>query len=67
MKQQSGLIRRPGRAFHLKNEISGEQISLKTRVRLEAQCLLQAHNDSESQPRSIPRWPASVSTALTRN
>jgi len=50
MKQQFGLIRRPWGVFYLKNKVSGEQISLKTRVKSEAQRLLQARNDSESQP-----------------
>ncbi len=50
MKQLFGLIRRPWGVFYLKNKITGEQTSLKTREKAEAQRLLQAHNDSESQP-----------------
>jgi site-specific recombinase XerD len=50
MKQQFGLIRRPWGVFYLKNKISGEQTSLKTQDRAEAQRLLQARNDAESQP-----------------
>jgi integrase len=50
MKQQFGLIRRPWGVFYLKNKISGEQVSLKTRDKAEAQRLLQAHNESGSQP-----------------
>lgn len=50
MKQQFGLIRRPWGVFYLKNKITGEQASLKTRDKVEAQRLLQAHNESESLP-----------------
>jgi integrase len=50
MKQQFGLVRRPWGVFYLKNKINGEQVSLKTRDKAEAQRLLQAHNESESQP-----------------
>ena len=50
MKQQFGLIRRPWGVFYLKNKTSGEQTSLKTRDKAEAQRLLQAYNESESQP-----------------
>jgi hypothetical protein len=50
MKQMFGLIRRPWGVFYLKNKITGEQTSLKTSDRIEAQRVLQAHNDAESQP-----------------
>ena len=50
MKQQFGLIQRPWGVFYLKHKISGEQTSLKTRDRAEAQRLLQAYNESETQP-----------------
>ena len=50
MKQEFGLIRRRWGVFYLKNKITGEQVSLKTRDKAEAQRLLQAHNESESQP-----------------
>ena len=50
MKQQFGLIQRPWGVYYLKNKITGEQTSLKTRDRAEAQRLLQAHNETESQP-----------------
>ena len=50
MKQQFGLIRRPWGVFYLKNKVTGEQTSLKTSDRAEAQRLLQAHNEAESQP-----------------
>jgi hypothetical protein len=50
MKQQFGLIQRPWGVYYLKNKLTGEQTSLKTRDRVEAQRLLQAHNDAESQP-----------------
>ncbi len=50
MKQLFGLIQRPWGVYYLKNKITGAQTSLKTRERGEAQRLLQAHNDSESQP-----------------
>jgi len=50
MQQQFGLIRRPWGVYYLKNRITGDQISLKTRDKLEAQRLLQAHNNTKSQP-----------------
>jgi integrase len=50
MKQQFGLIRRPWGVYYLKNKITGEQTSLKTSDKDEAQRLLQARNDAESQP-----------------
>ena len=50
MKQEFGLIRRPWGVFYLKNKITGAQISLKTRDKQEAQRLLQAQNESQSQP-----------------
>jgi hypothetical protein len=50
MKQQFGLIRRPWGVYYLKNKTTGEQTSLKTRDKCEAERLLQAHNEAESQP-----------------
>jgi hypothetical protein len=50
MKQQFGLIQRPWGVYYLKNKVTGEQTSLKTRDKHEAERLLQAHNESESQP-----------------
>ena len=50
MKQQFGLIRRPWGVFYLKNKVTGEQTSLKTQDKAEAQRLLQARNEAESQP-----------------
>src|ERR1035438_2903681 len=50
MKQQFGLIKRPWGVYYLKNKTTGEQTSLKTRDRVEAERLLQAHNETESQP-----------------
>jgi integrase len=50
MKLQFGLIQRPWGVFYLKNKVTGEQTSLKTRDRDEAERLLQAYNESERQP-----------------
>src|SRR5882672_3747100 len=50
MKQQFGLIKRPWGVYYLKNKTTGEQTSPKTHDRQEAKRLLQAHNESESQP-----------------
>ena len=50
MKQAFGLIRRPWGVFYLKNKITGQQTSLKTSDKHEAQRILQAHNESECQP-----------------
>ncbi len=50
MKLQFGLIRRPWGVFYLKNKLTGEQTSLKTRDKREAQRLLQAKNEAQSQP-----------------
>jgi len=50
MKQQFGLIKRPWGIYYLKNKTTGKQTSLKTGDREEAQRLLQAHNETESQP-----------------
>ena len=50
MKQVFGLIRRPWGVYYLKNKATGEQKSLKTSDKAEAQRILQAHNESESQP-----------------
>jgi hypothetical protein len=50
MKQEFGLIKRPWGVYYLKNKTTGEQTSLKTRDWPEAQRLLQAHNETKSQP-----------------
>jgi len=50
MKQEFGLIKRPWGVYYLKNKITGEQTSLKTHDRAEAERLLQAHNETKSQP-----------------
>jgi integrase len=50
MKQAFGLVRRPWGVFYLKHKITGVQTSLKTSDKHEAQRILQAHNESESQP-----------------
>ncbi|HXA45891.1 MAG TPA: tyrosine-type recombinase/integrase [Candidatus Angelobacter sp.] len=50
MKQAFGLIRRPWGMYYLKNKNTGQQTSLKTSDKFEAQRLLQARNESESQP-----------------
>ena len=50
MKQLYGLVRRPWGVFYLKNKITGSQMSLKTDDKHEAQRLLQARNESQSQP-----------------
>ncbi len=50
MKQQFGLIQRPWGVYYLKNKTTGEQTSLKTRDRAEAERLLQAYNETKSQP-----------------
>src|SRR6266481_1406177 len=50
MKQQFGLIKRPWGVYYLKNKTTGEQTSLKTRDRAEAERLLQAYNETKSQP-----------------
>ena len=50
MKQQFGLIRRPWGVYYLKNKTTGQQTSLKTRSRAEAERLSQAHNDAQNQP-----------------
>ena len=50
MKQAFGLVRRPWGVFHLKHKITGQQTSLKTNDKHEAQRILQAHNESECQP-----------------
>jgi len=50
MKQAFGLVRRPWGVFYLKNKISGEQKSLKTSDRSEAQRILQAYNETKCQP-----------------
>ena len=50
MKELFGLVRRPWGVYYIKNKATGEQTSLKTSDKAEAQRLLQARNDSENQP-----------------
>jgi integrase len=50
MKQAFGLVRRPWGVFYLKDKITGAQTSLKTTDKYEAQSILQAYNEAESQP-----------------
>ena len=50
MKQEFGLIRRPWGVYYLKNKANGEQTSLKTKDRVEAERLLQAENDAHPAP-----------------
>jgi len=50
MKQAFGLVRRPWGVFYLKHKITGEQKSLKTNDKIEAQRILQAHNEAKCQP-----------------
>ena len=50
MNTKFGLIQRPWGVYYLKNNSTGEQTSLKTHDRSKAERLLQAHNESESQP-----------------
>jgi integrase len=50
MKQAFGLVQRPWGVFYLKNKTTGEQKSLKTSDKFEAQRILQAHNETKVQP-----------------
>jgi integrase len=50
MKEAFGLVRRPWGVFYLKNKTTGEQKSLKTSDKFEAQRILQAHNETKVQP-----------------
>ena len=50
MKQRYGLVRRPWGVFYLKDKITGAQTSLKTDDKHDAQRLLNAKNESASQP-----------------
>ncbi len=50
MKQAFGLVCRPWGVFYLKNKTNGQQTSLKTSDKHEAQRILQAHNETELQP-----------------
>jgi hypothetical protein len=50
MQLHFGLIKRPWGVYYIKNKITGKQASLKTRDKVEAQRLLQAQNDTHSQP-----------------
>ena len=46
----NNLIRRPWGVFYRKNKITGQQTSLKSSDKLEAQRILQARNEAEVQP-----------------
>jgi integrase len=50
MKELFGLIKRPWGVYYIKNKTTGEQTSLKTKDKAEAQRLLLARNDAENQP-----------------
>lgn len=50
MKQRYGLVRRPWGVFYIKDKITGDQNTLKTRDKTEAIKLLNASNDAEAQP-----------------
>jgi integrase len=50
MKQRYGLVRRPWGIFYVKDKVTGEQTSLKTKDKGEAQRLLQARNEAHIQP-----------------
>jgi integrase len=50
MKELFGLVRRPWGVYYIKNKATGEQTSLKTSDKAEAQRLVQARNDTENQP-----------------
>ena len=50
MKQRYGLVRRPWGVFYLKDKITGNQTTLKTSDKVEAQRLLTARNDAEVLP-----------------
>ena len=50
LKQAFGLVRRPLGVFYYKHKITGQRTSLKTSDKPEAQRILQAYNESESQP-----------------
>ena len=50
MKQEFGLIRRLWGVYYLKNKATGEQTSLKTKDKVEAERLLRAENDAHIQP-----------------
>jgi hypothetical protein len=49
MKQAFGLIRRPWGVYYLKNKITGQQESLKTKDKVEASRLLVAMNEAQQQ------------------
>ena len=61
MKQAFGLVRRPWGVFYLKNKITGEQKSLKTSDKFEAQRILQAHNETKMSAALQPVAGAGVS------
>ena len=75
MQQEFGLIKRPWGVYYLKNKITGEQTSLKTRDKEEALRLLEARNDSKSQyylnlalarVSFVPRWGCATSASRAR-
>jgi hypothetical protein len=50
MKQRYGLIRRPWGVYYIKDKVTGAQTTLKTDDKAEAQRLLNAKNEAETQP-----------------
>ena len=55
MKQQFGLIQRPWGVYYLKNKLTGEQTSLKTPDRAEAErLLLPAGHSRKGIPEQTP-------------
>jgi integrase len=50
MKQRYGLIRRPWGVYYIKDKVTGAQTTLKTDDKTEAQRLLNAKNEAETQP-----------------
>lgn len=50
MQTQFALFKRNTGIFYMRNKLTGQQKSLKTRDRAEAQKLVQAHNDTANQP-----------------
>ena len=66
MKQAFGLIRRPWGVFYLKNKITGQQTSLKTSDKAEAQPSRRTTNRRASRI-STCHWRACISTALIPN
>ena len=50
MKQRYGLLKRPWGVFYAKDKLTGQQVSLGTRSKHEAQRLLHARNEAHQQP-----------------